>query len=349
MSANVTPPVAAGLRTSGGGRHPDGAGRVGRLPKAAAWTVAGTAAVAFPLFLSDFQSFEFGRVACIAIVLLALNVLTGHAGQISVGHGALMGVGAYSTAILVQRAGLPYWVAIPASALICAILGAAAGLPALRIRGMYLGLVTLSLAIGLTPLLKRFSGLTGGPLGITPRPPDLLVPGLTPSRSTYLVSALVLVALLMAYGWIRRSFLGRRFAAVRANEAMAATCGIGIASTKTLAFAASSALAGVGGGLYLTVVGTITPDTFTVTLSVTLLVAAVVGGLRSGAGPIAGALFFVFVPHLTAGMGGQAPQITYALVLLAAIYFFRDGLAALPGRLRPHHRSHHPEHLKDHR
>ncbi|GAB3976772.1 branched-chain amino acid ABC transporter permease [Actinoallomurus acanthiterrae] len=310
--------------------------------------MGGVAAVALPLFLSDFETFEFGRVACVAIVLLALNVLTGHAGQISVGHGALMGVGAYSTAILVQRAGLPYWAAIPAAALLCAMLGVAVGLPALRIRGMYLGLVTLSLAIGLTPLLKRFSGLTGGPLGITPRPPVLLAPGLTPSQSTYLVSALVLVALLVVYGWVRRSFLGRRFAAVRASEAMAATCGIGIASAKTLAFAASSAMAGVAGGLYLTVVGTITPDSFTVTLSVTLLVAAVVGGLRSGAGPIAGALFFVFVPHVTAGMGGQAPQITYALVLLAAIYFFRDGLAALPGRLLPQNRSHPSEHIEEH-
>lgn len=292
--------------------------------------VAGLAAVVtLPLFLSDFHSFQFGRVACVAILLVSLNLLTGDAGQISVGHGALMGVGAYTTALLVKHIGLPYVIAIAAAAVACAVLGAAIGLPALRIRGLYLALVTLSLAIGLPPLLKRFGDVTGGPLGVTPPPPDLLVPGLTPSQSTYLISALTLVAVLLIYTWLRRSALGRRFAAVKASEAMAVTCGIRVAATKTLAFTISSAMAGLAGGLYLTIVGTITPDTFTVMLSVTLLVSAVVGGLRSAIGPIVGALFFVFVPAFTSSLGGQAPQIVYALVVLAAVYFFRDGLATI--------------------
>ncbi|MDT0307331.1 branched-chain amino acid ABC transporter permease [Streptomyces sp. DSM 44917] len=286
-----------------------------------------------PLAAGDYRLFQFGRVAAVAVVLVGLHLLTGRAGLISVGHGALMGIGAYLTAILVHHQSWSYLAAVPAAALACAVLGALLGVPALRIRGLYLALVTLSLAIALPPVLKRFKDLTGGPLGITPRPPDLLLGGLTAAQSTYLVAALGLTAVMAGAVALGRSAPGRRFAAVKASDAMAAACGIPVAQTKIVAFAISSFLAGAGGALYLTVVGTVTPDTFTVTLSITLLTGAVVGGLHSGAGAVVGALFFVFVPDVTAGLGGQAPQITYALALLAAVYFLPSGLAGLPGRL----------------
>lgn len=279
----------------------------------------------------DFALFQLSRVAVIATVLLGLNMLTGRAGLISVGHGALMGVGAYVTAVLVQHAGWSYLVAVPTATLTCALLGAVLGMPALRIRGLYLGLVTLSLAIALGPVLKRFKDLTGGPLGITPRLPDLIASGLTVSQSQFVVTVAFALLVAVASTWYVRSRFGRRLAAVKASDQMAATCGIPVAQTKVLAFSLSSMIAGLGGSLYLIVLGTVTPDTFTVLLSITLLAAAVVGGLYSSLGALIGAAFFVYVPDLTAGMSGQAPQIAYASSLLLAIYFVPGGLASLAG------------------
>jgi branched-chain amino acid transport system permease protein len=295
--------------------------------------LAGVALALLPLVVADdFTLFQLGRVASIAIVLLALNLLTGAAGLISVGHGALMGIGAYVTAICVARLELSYTVAIPMAVIVCTAVGAALGLPALRIRGLYLGLVTLALAIALPPVLKRFRDITGGPLGLSPRLPATVL-GLGPDQSRYLVAITVAVATFAFVVWLRHSRWGRQFAAVKSSDAMAAATGVPVARTKVTAFAISSGLAGLGGGVFVTVIGTITPDTFTVTLSISLLAAAIVGGINLPAGAFIGALFFVYVPDLTADLGGQIPQIAYAVALLAAIYFLPGGIVTLPGRV----------------
>jgi branched-chain amino acid transport system permease protein len=273
--------------------------------------------------------FQLSQVAVIFIVLLGLNLLTADTGLISVGHGALMGIGAYVTGILVVHANASYLWAVPVAVLTCGLLGGLLGVPALRIRGLYLALVTLSVAIALGPVLIRFTDLTGGPLGISPRPPNLVVNGLTGDQSRYLVAVACALASAIATAWFRRSPWGRRCHAVKASGQMAAACGIDVATTKVLSFVLSSALAGLAGGLYLTVLGAVAPSTFTVLLSITLLAAAVVGGLHSQSGALLGALFFVFLPDATAGMSGQAPQIVYALALLIAVYFAPRGVAGL--------------------
>ncbi|MFE9328614.1 branched-chain amino acid ABC transporter permease [Nocardia sp. NPDC052278] len=261
--------------------------------------------------------------------MIGLNLLTGKAGLISVGHGALMGIGAYVTAILVQHAGWSYLIAVPIAVASCAVIGAVLGFPALRIRGLYLGLVTLSVAIALSPVLKRWADLTGGPLGISPRPPDLLSDTLTPAQSVFLTVTAVAVGVAVLMRWAMSTGWGRRLAAVKVSDKMSAANGIPVASTKIGAFVAGSAIAGLGGALYVIVLGTITPDTFTVMLSITLLAAAVFGGLYTPIGAVIGAVFFVYVPDLTAGFGGQASQILYAAALLLAIYFAPAGMGGL--------------------
>ncbi|WP_239321123.1 branched-chain amino acid ABC transporter permease [Planomonospora parontospora] len=330
-SETVGKPVAAG----------PAAGRRGALVRAVTahrgrLAVAALLAVAcyLPFQLVPFHVFQLTMVLVYAVALLGLNLLVGHAGQISLGHGAFFAVGAYGTAIMIDRWDAPHLATLPVAAAAAFALGLAFGLPAVRLHGLYLALVTLAIAVFLVPLLKRFESVTGGSMGLTlgkPAPPAWT--GLAEDQWLYFLAlAVAVVTFLLARGLLR-SRVGRALHAVRDDEAAAEVMGVRLSFHKTLAFAWSAMFAGAAGSVYTWVIGFVSPDSFSVTLSITLLAGIVVGGLGSLAGPLLGGLFVMFVPSISQDVNEAAPGVVFGLLIIAVMYVAPAGLAGLAARL----------------
>lgn len=287
-----------------------------------------------PFQLLPFRTFQLAMALVYAVALLGLNLLVGQAGQISLGHGAFFAVGAYTAAVLVDRWDVPHYATLPIAALVAFVLGFALGIPALRLRGLYLALVTLAIAIFTVPLLKRFESVTGGSMGLTlskPAPPSWS--GLAEDQWLYFLAlATALLSFLVVAGLLR-SRVGRALNAIRDNETAAEVMGIRPAFYKTLAFAWSAMLAGVAGTVYTWVIAYVSPDSFAVGLSITLLAGLVVGGLGSLWGPLLGGFFVMYVPSLAQDVNQAAPGVVFGLFIIAVMYLAPTGLAGLPGRL----------------
>lgn len=291
--------------------------------------------VAAPFVLSDYANFQLTRMLAIAMAVLGLNLVAGYAGQISVGHGALMGLGGYSTVILWTDGNIPYLVALVFATAFGFVAGFVFGLPSLRIGGYYLALITLGLALIFPALLRQFSSLTGGSLGymvLSPDPPSW-VP-LSRAQWLYLLTFLIFVGVFVLIRKLVAGRVGRALDAIRENESMAAASGVRVGMMKATVFAISSALAALAGGLYQLLLGPATTETYQFNLSVLLLTACVIGGARSLYGAIVGSAFVIYVPDLASGLGDKGPQLVYAVALLLFVYFAGGGLAGLWLRLR---------------
>ncbi|NUT38699.1 MAG: branched-chain amino acid ABC transporter permease [Thermoactinospora sp.] len=289
--------------------------------------VLAVAAVAMPFVVPPYLLFQATLVLIYAIALLGLDLVAGHSGQISLGHGAFFGVGAYTAAVLIGRAGLPYPLTLPVAALVCFGLGWAAGLPALRLRGLYLAMVTFSVAVVLPPLLKRFPSVTGGAMGLPVPVPS--APVLDDDQWVYF---LVLAVAVLAYAGIRNltgSRRGRALTAIREHPAAAETLGMRAATHMTHAFAWSAMYAGTAGALYAWTTGFVSPDSFTLSLSITLLAGAVIGGLATLAGPLLGALVVMAVPAVAQEIDPAAPGLVSGLLIVLVVYAAPTGLTGL--------------------
>lgn len=293
-------------------------------------------ALALPFLVSNYRVFQFNMVLVYAMVLLGLNLLTGYNGQISLGHGAFYGIGAYVAAVLMDHYGWPYWTTLPAAALACFAFGCLFGLPALRLRGHYLALATFALAVAMPQLLKykAIEGWTGGVQGIVitkPDPPFGLP--LTADQWLYLFTLGVTV-LSFLVGWnLLRGRVGRALVAIRDHPVAAESMGIDAALYKTLAFGTSAAFTGVAGALGAIVVQFVAPDTFASGLSISFLVGLVVGGVASLSGAVYGALFIQFVPNLADQISKAAPWAIYGVFLLFFVYLMPTGVAGFLGLL----------------
>ncbi|MGW5575361.1 branched-chain amino acid ABC transporter permease [Nocardia thailandica] len=293
------------------------------------------AACLAPLYLVPFHNFQLSMAMVYAVALLGLNLLVGHTGQISLGHGAFFGAGAYATAILLDQ-GLAYPLTLPIAAAIAFLLGFGLGVPALRLRGLYLALVTLAIAIFFVPLLKRFDTLTGGSMGLTlTKPAAPAWTGLAEDQWLYYLALAVTVGSAALVACLVRSRVGRALHAVRDNETAAEVLGVRPAYYKTLAFAWGAMLAGAAGCVYTWVIGFVSPDSFAVSLSITLLAGLVVGGLGSGWGPLLGGLFVMFVPGLAQDVNQAAPGVVFGLLIIAVMFLAPTGLAGLGTRVLP--------------
>ena len=209
--------------------------------------------------------------------MLGLQILTGYAGLISLGHGGFMLIGAYVTTILSVDHGWNDLATIPLAVVITGVVGFLFGFPAMRLRGVYLALATFAIPIALIALTKKYSGFTGGGGG---KPLTRVLTGHEAYVITWpIAGAMFVLAWLFLYGK-----LGRSFRTIRESEIAAVSSGINLALTKTLAFGISAAFAGVAGSLYAIIIGFVNPDTFAVELSLLLLIGVVVGGLGSLAG-----------------------------------------------------------------
>jgi branched-chain amino acid transport system permease protein len=300
------------------------------------WAASGSlligAAVA-PVFLaSDYDLFQLTMVIVYSVAILGLNLVTGYNGQISLGQGAFYASGAYVTAILMSRYGVPYWATLPMSAAICAALGFLVGLPALRLGGLYLALTTFALAVA-TPQILKYTAIenwTGGVQGIViakPDPPFGLP--LSADQWLYLFALAVGAGLFVLVSNLLRGRIGRALIAIRDNATAAEAMGVDIALFKTRAFAVSAMLTGVAGSLGAIAVQFVAPDSFTVFLSIMLFVGAVVGGVASVAGAVVGGAFIEFTPNIAGEVSKAAPGAIFGAILIAALFLMPTGAAGV--------------------
>jgi branched-chain amino acid transport system permease protein len=292
------------------------------------------AACALPFVLSNYRTFQATMVIIYAIALLGLNILTGFNGQISLGHGAFYAIGAYVAAILMDKYGVPYWACVPLAGAVCLLAGFLFGLPALRLEGIYLALATFALGVALPQLLKykHFEDWTGGVQGIVlikPDPPIASVFGLQLNADRWLFFFALFIAIVMfVIGWnLLRGRVGRALIAIRDQPIAASTMGINTALYKSLAFGVSAMYTGVAGALGAIAVAFVAPDSFTIFLSITLLVGIVVGGLASISGALYGALFVQFVPNIADQISKAAPWLIYGAMMIVFMYVMPTGVA----------------------
>lgn len=301
------------------------------LSKGALGFAAMLALCAFPFAVSDYVTFQASTIAIYSIAVLGLILLTGFTGQVSLGHGAFFALGAYAAAVMIVKGGLPYWLAVPAAAVVCALVGYVVGLVALRLRGPYLALATFALAVATPELLKHPSmeRWTGGVQGLSLVKPAAPF-GLPISADQWLYFLVVAVAagvFLIARN-IVRSRIGLALIALRDHRIAAASVGIAVSSYSIRAFGLSTMFAGLAGALSAITTQFVAPDSFHVFLSLGFLVGAVVGGLTSLSGAVIGAAFIVLVPNLADEVSKAATWAVYGASVLLIVYLFPSGIAA---------------------
>jgi branched-chain amino acid transport system permease protein len=283
--------------------------------------------IVLPFVLTDFRTVQLATVGAYFIAILGLDVLTGHSGQISLGHGAFMAVGAYTTAILMADHGVRDLWTIPIAAGVAGVIGLLAGVPALRLSGLYLALATFGIAVVLPTVLKKFH-FTGGSTGITlfGKPAQtghgVGIWGLTNNQWLYVLTWTVGAVVFLLAWWLLDSRFGRSLRAIRDSELAASASGVNRAKYKVLAFGVSAAFAGVAGALFAINVAYVAPDTFPIRLSLYLLVGAVVGFFGSIWGAVLGALLIQFlpdvvglIPHVDTKQAGPT-TLVFGLVLV---------------------------------
>jgi branched-chain amino acid transport system permease protein len=296
--------------------------------------VAVAVAATLPLFLSNFRLFQFTMVGVYAIALLGLNMLTGYNGQISLGHGAFFALGAYTTAVMIDRWNVPYPLTIVAAGVLCLVAGFLFGIPALRLEGLYLALATFALALAVPQILKYFEHWTGGSQGLVLSKPN--APWglrLSPDQWLYFLTLGVLVALFVLARNLLAGRTGRAIVAIRDNPIAAQAMGVNTSLYKSLTFGVSAGYTGVAGGLSALAIAFVAPDSFDVFRSITFLVGIVVGGLASISGALFGALFIQFVPNWAQDISKAAPWAIYGVFLILFMYVMPFGIAGAVRRV----------------
>ncbi len=295
----------------------------------------GIALLAAPLLLPEYYLSQLVFILIYSIVGLGLMLLSGYTGQISIGHAAFLAVGAYTEAYLQSR-GWPFVLSLTAAALLSAAAGIVVGLPALRTKGMYLAIATLAFGFIVEEILARWESVTGGNSGMQVGRIDLFGLAInTEQRFYYLALAITVGVTLLALNLLR-SPTGRAFVAVRDSEISAQSMGINLARYKTIAFALSAALAGIGGALYAHKISFISPDQFTFVLSIELLMMIVIGGIGFLHGAFFGAAFWIvaqqvivlakdWLPEHIAQQTGLQPTV-FGVILIAFVLFEPLGL-----------------------
>jgi branched-chain amino acid transport system permease protein len=320
------------------------------------WGVFGVVLVvvaALPQVLEAGMVNRLSEVLWVAVAALGLALLTGYNGQISLGHGAFVGLGAYVTMILTVDYGVPFALAGLVAVAAAFVVGVGVGLPALRITGVYLALVTLGLAVLFPQLVVRFGDITGGTVGrqLIPRPgygDSALIEEIGQRRYLgqagfrapewtgladdqwrfYVFGVVALVAFLLVRN-LTRSRVGRSLVAIRDNETAAEVAGVRVDRTKVLTFGVSAAIAAVGGWMFAVLNNQVSPTSFTITLSITLLVAAVLGGAASIVGPLIGATVVVLLREVIPADSQRYSQVAFGVVLIVVMLVAPGGIVGI--------------------
>lgn len=288
--------------------------------------------------LGPYQDLQLASGAYYFAALAGLTVLIGLSGQISLGHGAFMAIGAYTVLLLVGHG----WALLPsmcAAVAVCVLIGIPVGAGASRLRGPYLAGATLAFAVGLPALADRFPGTFGGENGLVMNPPTVpswLGADFSLERwQAWIACAGALMALFVLYN-LTHSGIGRSLRATRDDEVAASLCGLHVPQQQTLAFVISAGCAGLGGALYALVLNLATPSAFPLTLSVSLLTGVVVGGLGSLVGAVCGAALLVLLPSwttsaahalaLNTSVQANMPFAIYGVVLIVVMLAWPSGI-----------------------
>jgi branched-chain amino acid transport system permease protein len=291
--------------------------------------------LAAPWLFAEYWLAQLTFILIYSIAGLGLMLLAGFTGLFSLGHAAFLGVGAYTQAVM-TNAGVPFPIALACAAGLSAAVGLVVGLPALRVKGIYLGIATLSFGFIVEEVFARWEKVTGGNAGIHVKAPDMFGWKIDSGEPFYFLCLLIAIGSTLAILNLLRSPTGRAFVAIRDSEISAQSMGIHLARYKTLSFALSAALAGIAGALYAHKLQFISPDQFNILQSIDLLLMIVVGGVGSVHGAFLGAIFLISMPQAIALIKdylpdtiGQAPGlqgVVYGMVLIAFVLFEPLGL-----------------------
>jgi branched-chain amino acid transport system permease protein len=309
------------------------------LPRILGAALVAAAIVAFlSIKLNAFRDYQIAEVAVDVTAIAGLTVLTGLSGQVSLGHGAFMAIGAWTAALLLIHLGWPFIAVLVLAAVLTAVTGAIVGVAAARLRGPYLAGATLMLGVALPSLAYVYPGTFGGDQGLNVvyTTPGFLGANFPPTRwQAWICSAVALVTLVLLAN-LARSRVGRNWRAVRDDEVAAALAGVNVARARVLAFVVSATCAGMAGALLAIITGLVAPGAFTITLSIALLTGAVIGGLGTLLGAIWGSLVIVLFPTyatdvstshgLSSSVASNIPIAAYGVVLILVMLIFPQGI-----------------------
>jgi branched-chain amino acid transport system permease protein len=290
--------------------------------------------LAAPWWASEYVMSQLHFILIYSIVGFGLMMLTGFTGQVSLGHAAFLAVGAYTEALM-QAQGVPFVVSISCAALFAGALGIIVGLPALRLKGIYLAIATLAFNVIVEEIITRWHGLTGGNEGKHLKPVQILGWELESDAEFFYLCLVLTVLCCLACVNLLRSPVGRAFVAIRDSEISASCMGVNLAKYKTMSFAISAALTGVGGALYAHKLAFISPEQFTLFQSIELITIVILGGIGFLHGAVLGAAFIIVLPQLISIMKGWLPEgtapsglqaVVFGLILVLFIIFEPLGL-----------------------
>lgn len=298
------------------------------------------AVVVFPFLANNYQLTLANQIGIAAIGAIGLNILTGFTGQISLGQGAFMAIGAYSSGLLVVNLGLPWWLTIPISCVITAVVGAFFGIPSLRLKGLYLAIATLA-AQQIIQWWITHSSLTGGVEALVVPSPTLFGARVNTDFNFYWVILFFLVLTVLYAVNLFRTKIGRAFIAIRDQDIAAEVMGVNIFRYKLLAFATSSFFVGLSGALLAQYRGIVNYERFTIETSIFYLAVIIIGGLGSISGSIYGAIFMTLLPAVLTNLGravgdvipqGIIPflqQGAFGITIILFLVFEPEGLAKI--------------------
>jgi branched-chain amino acid transport system permease protein len=287
-----------------------------------------------PWWAGDYVMSQLHFILIYSVVGFGLMMLVGFTGQISLGHAAFLAVGAYTEALM-QAAGVPFVLSIACAALFSAAAGIIVGLPALRLKGIYLAIATLAFNVIVEEIITRWESLTGGNSGKHLKPVDLFGLRLETDTGFYYLCLVLTVLCGLACVNLLRSPTGRAFVAIRDSEISAACLGVDLARYKTMSFAFSAALTGVGGALYAHKIAFISPEQFTLFASIELVTIVILGGIGFLHGAVLGSVFLIVLPQLIAIAKGWLPEgvaptglqaVVFGVILILFIIFEPLGL-----------------------
>lgn len=313
------------------------------------WALAGAAAaLLLPLLLTNFWA-GVANEALIAIIgALALNLLMGTTGQISLGHAGFIAAGAFTVASLVTHFNVPIGVTLPAAAVVGALLGVLVGLPALRLKGLYLAVSTLAAHFVIVVGLSQYQAEISYGSGFSIAAPSILGVEISTERHWYyfVLLPIAVIVLLINVNWLRSAF-GRAWMAIHHRDIAAESLGINVAYYKLLAFSASTSLTCVAGALWAYHTGFVSVEAFDFHMLINFLAMVIIGGLGSLLGAILGAVFVIVLPHLIAvtaeqipllkGLGTQIFELqigVFGVIMLLFLILEPRGLAGIWGRVR---------------
>ena len=309
------------------------------LPRRLGVAIVVAAIVVFlSIRLNAFRDYQIAEIAVYVTAVAGLTVLTGLSGQISLGNGAFMAIGAYVTALLLIHLSWPFYLVLVIAGAGAAAAGAVVGIAAARLHGPYLAGATLLLGVALPAIALAWPGVFGGDQGLNVvfTTPSFLGANFPLTRWQAWVSAAVALVTLILLANLAHSRIGRNWRAVRDDEVAAALDGINVAAARVRAFVVSAACAGLAGSLLAIVTGLVAPGAYTITLSIALLTAAVIGGLGSLLGALWGSLIIVLLPTyitdvstshgLSSTVGANIPIAAYGVVLILVMLLFPQGI-----------------------